>query len=568
MRFPFALRIGLAIGLLTVGSTGAVTALIYFTVSDDTWEQMRSHARGLAHTGSYMFTPSHRRIIQNLDGILIREGTRPIPELDAGDTAQSLPENRVSDLQRSDDFHTLAQLLRRIKLGSSDEARPDGFLAQRVSESAPPRIRFAYILAPFPGSPDFKLVRFTADGDYEELDEDGNGLIEEAEQATTIGEVYSVAPQDGLRNAMKGVPSANSAYTEDKWGVWISGFSPILDEKGNVIAVLGVDYAAAGEFNRLRRLRNFCFVILFSSLLLSAAAAVIVSRWFTKPMMGLRAGADEVSKGNTHVQVQMGSRARDELTDLAESFNSMVAQVRASLEDQKEAITALVKTAKLRDEFLSNFSHELNTPIASVMASLELLKDGTYTQEELSAAASDMLIDVMRLHSLVSNMLMVSKLESNTLEAVRGRTDAAQVLKAARMRTENPEFLQVSAPSSLEILTDAQLLEKILLEIFKNALLHGQASAVKPAQVRLEKTPGGCTISVFDNGPGVPEAHLPRLGEKYFRVDSSLTYARRGTGLGLHLAVLLAQKLGGSLFFENQSTGGFVCRLVLPLNAA
>lgn len=565
MRIPFAVRIGLAIGILTVGSTGAVTGLFYYIVSGDTWEQMRAHVRSLAHTSSYMFTAPRRQQILSLNTILLSEGTRAIPALEPGDTAQSLADDEVGRLQSSNEFLAIAQILRRIKLGSSDEAQPEGFLSQRISHSSPPRIRFAYVVVPIPASPDFKLVRFIADGDYEELDENRDGKIEEDEQATSIGEVYNVEPQDGLRAAMKGVPSANSSYTEDKWGVWISGFAPILDEQGRVMAVLGIDYAARGEFDRLRSLRNFCLLIIAASLLLSAAAAIFISRWFTKPMIGLRAGADEVSKGNTHVQVQIGSRARDELTDLAESFNSMVSQVRAALEDQKEAISALVKTAKLRDEFLSNFSHELNTPIASLMAALELLQEGTISADELPDTTKDMLKDVMRLHSLVSNMLMVSKIEADTIDVVPVTLDAAAEVRRALARADASSSARVSGAAALEVRTDAELLQIALTQIIRNAMLHGAASQDAPFEVHIGRSGNECRIVIADNGPGVPLDQLRRLGEKYFRVDSSLTYARQGTGLGLYIARRLIEKLGGRLLFEGGKNGGLVCTVCLPL---
>lgn len=566
MRIPFAVRIGLAIGILTGGSTGAVTGLFYYMVSGDTWEQMRSHVRSLAHTSSYLFTAREKRHIESLGSTLLSAGSLPIPPLEPGETAQSLPDEQITRLQRSEEFLNIAQMLRRIKLGSSDEPQPEGFLSQRVSYSSPPRIRFAYILVPVPSSPDFELVRFIADGDYEQLDENGDGKIEEDEQATSIGEVYNVESQDGLRAAMKGLPAANSSYTTDKWGIWISGFSPILDERGRVIAVLGLDYAASGEFDRVRSLRNFCLIIIGASLLLSAAAAILISRWFTKPVVGLRRGADELSKGNTDVRVQIGSRARDELTDLAESFNSMVRQVRASIDDQKEAISALVKTAKLKDEFLSNFSHELNTPIASLMAALELLEEGTFTLEEMPDTVKLMTQDVMRLRSLVANMLMASKIEADTLDVVIAPVDAVHTVRRALLSAEALSAVRRAGLESLEVRTDAELLHTALVEIFKNAVLHGEAAKLNPAEVRLEVVDAECRISIADRGPGVPADQMHRLGEKYFRVDSTLMYARRGTGLGLYVARLLAARLGGRIDFSSGPDGrGLICTLCLPL---
>ncbi|MBL8020300.1 MAG: HAMP domain-containing histidine kinase [Leptospirales bacterium] len=564
-RVPFAVRLGVAIAVPMVSVTALTSGLVYNSIADEISHGMRTHTRSLAHTGSYLFTAEHRLAIQRLNEILNREGILPMKELGAGETFQSLPEPRVQSLQKSRDFQIVVQALRRIKLGSSSHVVKDGPLTQQWSKAEPSRIRFAYVLVPYPPSPDGKYLRFIADGDYEEQDENGNGKIDDDEQATPIGAVYNVEPQDGLHESMKGNPSANSNPTEDKWGVWISGFAPILDNKGNVIASIGVDYDASGEFNRLRFLRTLCIAVVAGSVVLSLVISFLLARFINRPVQRLQLGAEEVRQGNIHAKVEVKEFFRDELTDLADSFNSMVAQVRSSHEDQVAAIQALQETARLRDEFLSNFSHELNTPLAGIVGSLELLNDEILDPREVASVLSQMRTDAARLQALVANMMLASKIESNILKPQLEPSEIAPILDRAMKSAElKSDLVSVDASRPIRALVDKFLLELVLVEIFKNGILHGQATEQAPLRLSVQLDSGSVRISVSDSGPGVATGHVGRLGEKYFRVDSSLTYAKSGTGLGLYIARRLIELQGGRIWFK--SPGGLHVTIELPVD--
>lgn len=535
-----------------VSVTALTSGLVYNSIADAISHGMQTHTRSLAHTGSYLFSAEHRLAIQRLNAILHREGILPMKELEAGETFQSLPESQVQSLQKSKDFQLIVQVLRRIKLGSSSHVVKDGPLTQQWSKTEPSRIRFAYVLVPYPPSPDGKYLRFIADGDYEEQDENGNGKIDDDEQATPIGVVYNVEPQDGLHASMKGSPSANSSPTEDKWGVWISGFAPILDSSGNVIASVGVDYDASGEFNRLKFLRTLCVAVVAGSVVLSLVISFLLARFINRPLQRLQLGAEEVRRGNIHAKVEVEEFFRDELTDLADSFNSMVAQVRDSHQDQVAAIEALQETARLRDEFLSNFSHELNTPLAGIMGCLELMEDQLLDPQEVAGALSQMRTDATRLQALVANMMLASKIESNILKAQPELSDIAPILDRAMKRVElGSNLVHLDAAKTIRALADKYLLELVLVEILKNGILHGQASEQAPLKLSVRLDSGSVRVSVSDSGPGVATEHVRRLGEKYFRVDSSLTYAKSGTGLGLYIARRLLELQGGRIWFES-----------------
>jgi two-component system phosphate regulon sensor histidine kinase PhoR len=221
----------------------------------------------------------------------------------------------------------------------------------------------------------------------------------------------------------------------------------------------------------------------------------------------------------------------------------------------------------LRKEFVANVSHELRTPLSVVQGYVETLAEGAW-REEKSALEFLSIIDknVRRLTAIVSDLLDLSKLESggHVLEPrevdVRGLVE--RVAEAFRPVAErkHQQFSSEVAPGAGILQADGTLLERALSNLVDNALKY------TPERGRIRilagREDGHVVLSVEDNGGGIPEADLPRIFERFYRVDKSRSRDLGGTGLGLSIVKHIIQLHGGTISVRSAPSGStFTVRL-------
>ncbi len=352
MRLSFGYKMGLAVTLLVVTTTSAGVLFFYVQTRDIIWEQMGGRVKDIARTGLFLLTPAHREIVHKLNAETekaSRERDTPwLKEIAVGKTGDLLSEEAVQSFQSRPDFQALAQVMRQIKNGSRSAPTPLGTLPQKpLNPDDKPLIRFVYIFTAIPESPDFQYAKFIVDGDYEAIDDNANGKIDDDEAATSIGMLYNIQNQDGARRAFAGEVAANSSYTVDQWGIWVSAFAPIQDAQGKTIAVLGVDFRADTQFNTVQRLWKFCLGIIGASLLFALLLSFTLARWLAGPLTLLREGAERVRARDYSARVEIEGTIKDEFDLLAETFNQMVSEVRDHAAHLEEKVAA--RTHELQD---------------------------------------------------------------------------------------------------------------------------------------------------------------------------------------------------------------------------
>jgi len=223
----------------------------------------------------------------------------------------------------------------------------------------------------------------------------------------------------------------------------------------------------------------------------------------------------------------------------------------------------------LRREFVANVSHELRTPLSVVQGYAETLLEGAWKDEK---SAQDFLgiIDknVRRLSSIVSDLLDLSKLESGgqVLEPrpVDVRMLAERVGDAFRPVAERKrqQLLVEVAPNAGSVEADGTLLERALSNLVDNALKYTPEGGRVRVWGGLDN--GQTILSVEDNGMGIPEADLPRIFERFYRVDKSRSRDLGGTGLGLSIVKHIIQLHGGNISVKSTMGVGSTFTVRLP----
>ncbi|OIV38569.1 two-component sensor histidine kinase [Mangrovactinospora gilvigrisea] len=325
---------------------------------------------------------------------------------------------------------------------------------------------------------------------------------------------------------------------------------------------------------------------LIAAALLAQASSTMVLR----PMQRLGDAARRLGRGEFDARLPV--RGTDELADLARTFNVTA-----------ESLQGRVQELKDREEssrrFVADMSHELRTPLTAITAVTELLEDEVQALEPGLGQAVELVVsETRRLNDLVENLMEVTRLDAGTARLVLDDVDVADQVTSCIDTRAWLDAVQLHAARGIEARLDPRRLDVILANLIGNALKHGgspvrvavrRETAARAAhsgeRARLER-PGPLTvvstntaeypagtelliIEVADSGPGIPDAVLPHVFDRFYKADSGRVRSAGlgGSGLGLSIALENARIHGGELSATNSAADGegAVFTLTLPL---
>jgi two-component system phosphate regulon sensor histidine kinase PhoR len=236
-------------------------------------------------------------------------------------------------------------------------------------------------------------------------------------------------------------------------------------------------------------------------------------------------------------------------------------------------VSEIRRLETLRKDFVANVSHELRTPITAVRSAVETLRL-TMTGDPTSSERFVDIIDrnAQRLGALVEDLLDLSRIESKEyrpqLAPVPLRLVSEQVLTLIRARVEEKQIVvsnEIAAdlPSAR---ADRQAIEQVFTNLLDNAVKYcGPGAQVKLRATRAETT---LRVEISDTGPGIEPRHLPRLFERFYRVDSGRSRDMGGTGLGLSIVKHLVEAMNGAIGVESVPGRGSTFWFTLPISEA
>ncbi|MBL9120386.1 MAG: response regulator [Phycisphaerae bacterium] len=386
-------------------------------------------------------------------------------------------------------------------------------------------------------------------------DHDGDGNEDQA----AIDEVYDDCEETihiafGLDGA-PGVATASPEPYSDEWGTFITGYAPIHDKDGNVIAVVGVDMTADRYIDRLAMAQ--------SRTLWGLVPAGVVSIAIGLAAFALRRHTLSLKRAEANASAAL----RDSIAELAER-NVELDQLRRKAEE----------VAEMKASFLANMSHEIRTPLTAVLGYLDLLEESLNDDHSPYRTSRLHHLRTIRnagehLLALINDILDLSKIEAGrmTLEAMP--TDVAHILndtdgilhsRAAEKGLELSFALETPIPR--EIISDPTRVRQILINLAGNAVKFTERGSVR---VVARVAGAHLEIDVEDSGSGMTAAQAERLFRPFTQADASVTRRHGGTGLGLSICRRLSEMLGGAVELTRTEPGvGSVFRLRLPLRAA
>ncbi len=235
-------------------------------------------------------------------------------------------------------------------------------------------------------------------------------------------------------------------------------------------------------------------------------------------------------------------------------------------------VTRLRHLENVRRDFVANVSHELRTPITSIKGFVEtLLEDGLDDQGNAMRFLGIVLRQVNRLDAIINDLLLLSRIERGS-DDQRIETDPeplVQVLQVAQETCEKKAQdksiqIAVDCPHDLVAKINAPLLEQAVINLIDNAIKYSEAGATVRVTAACEQTVA--VIRVIDNGCGIAANHLPRLFERFYRVDKARSRELGGTGLGLAIVKHIMTAHQGTVQVESAVGRGSTFTLRLPLS--
>lgn len=251
----------------------------------------------------------------------------------------------------------------------------------------------------------------------------------------------------------------------------------------------------------------------------------------------------EVARARTEEAERGRERADRALAELAE-----LARERDRMQAEAVEAEALRRSDELKTSLLRSVSHDLRTPLTSMIAAGSALGSPTLTDAERAELSEAVVDQGSRLSRLVENLLDISSLETGGAEPRREPVDLGEVLEAARDSIgAGREVVRVSAGDDLPTLrADATQLERAFANLFENAVRHG---AGRPVLVRSKLVGSRLVVRVVDQGPGVSHTDLNRIFEPFYRGEAAGNHS--GSGLGLAIARGFVEANGGEISVES-----------------
>lgn len=232
-------------------------------------------------------------------------------------------------------------------------------------------------------------------------------------------------------------------------------------------------------------------------------------------------------------------------------------------------ITQRVQLREMRKAFVADVSHELKTPLTVIHGYHELLQDDDRLPEDALKALRGAAGQSMRMSNIVNDLLTLSRLESSALGNAEGDEINVHELVTTlindmrQTRSDEHEFVQ-ETDTSLQIRGKENEIYSACQNLIENALKYTDVGT----QIRVEwqRRNGGAVLSVIDNGSGIDPEHIPRISERFYRVDKHRSREKGGTGLGLAIVKHIAQRHGGQLLVQSKPGQGSQFHLEFPAN--
>lgn len=313
--------------------------------------------------------------------------------------------------------------------------------------------------------------------------------------------------------------------------------------------ILRVSMGSSNMFSLfLKAYSGWAIVIISAVVVLSVAAATLITRRMISPLKALASEIDTVD---------LSSRSGRVYRELL----PFVREIQQNRTEKDRLAAERLRMAELWRTYSMDISHELKTPLTSISGYAEIMKDGSVDPDTGKRFSEAIYREAQRMRSLINDVLYQAKMESDvpdTLEEVDMLRQARECADALSFEAASREVTIDVEGESWLLMADREWIDSIYINLIANAVHYNVVNG--SVQVRVYPS----FVEVADTGIGIPEEDIPHLFERFYRVDKSRSRETGGTGLGLPIVKTIADRYGAKIRVDSRVGRGTTIRITFP----
>jgi len=292
------------------------------------------------------------------------------------------------------------------------------------------------------------------------------------------------------------------------------------------------------------------FIVLGMAILLSAAAGAFVARKGMQPLSKIATTIKRISASELQDRTHP-SRWPAELSTLAGAFDEMLDRLEASF--------------NRLEQFSADLAHELRTPINNLMGETEVALSKDRSPDEYREVLESNLEEYNRLSMLIKNLLFLAETDNNSRELSKkdlsGRKEIEKIVEFYELLASEKN-IRIQIDGQARIAADPELLRRAAGNILSNAIQYAPDDST--IDITLHQNNGKASVEITDKGPGINAEHIPKLFDRFYRVDNSRSTELGGTGLGLPIVKSIMELHNGNIEISSKVNKGTTVVLIFP----
>lgn len=373
-------------------------------------------------------------------------------------------------------------------------------------------------------------------------DLNGKKLSHSSEIAATIKQ------SDDLAKAINGEISYSTNFVDGK--VTVSLSYPIEESNAKIgIIKYNKDYSSLYGFNeKFKNIINLFATLIFVVIFI---ASFIFARQITKPIKKLTQASDEVSKGNFNIDINITSK--DEIGYLSSRFKMMIEKIK----NDRDTIDEVQKQNKL---FFDNVTHELKTPITTIMGYAQGIEDFGLKDDEFNRKGLKCIIsESNRLNNLVIELLELSKASTKNFNYDFKNLNISELIKETcdEMKIKGRKYnigIECLVKDELFLKADRNRLKEVLINLIDNSIKYGNVNST--INVKAYKQEKYIFIIIKDIGEGISQEFIDKIFDPFYRISKNVSSERGSSGLGMSIVKGIVEKHNGNIEIKSKLKEG------------
>lgn len=381
------------------------------------------------------------------------------------------------------------------------------------------------------------------------IERSGKVLYDSAEDADTMDNHSDRAEVISAFSSEKAAYEKRYSRTIGAEMLYMADYDEVTD-KVIRIAIPLVEYERG-----VRRMQWAFLAVAATTVMAISIFGYFYSRKLSKPLLELKKAAESLSTSDCSARII--TERPDEIGALSKSFNEMAERLERDMQELEEKNSRLAALQDMKAEFAANVSHELKTPLTSIRGFIDTLRGSDDIDPLVRKRFLDIIdIEAQRLHQLINDVLQLSEIERTEQDSQDECFDINPLIEETvillrEKASEREVKLIWNEGEPLPVRASSLRVKQVLINLLDNAINYNHAGG--SVLIKAVREPDRIiSVSVRDTGEGIAEEHIPRIFERFYRVDKSHSRELGGTGLGLSIVKHIAQLYGGSASVESE----------------